>query len=390
MAPGARAEPATDSKRQVIGVIVLPAEDADVADARAIKRSIMDAFKGDASGTLVDPFRLLTARPQGITEETREYLNRGHAALREGRYNEAVVPLKRALQRMHDSLAQVPKVQLADAICHLAAAYVGAGRRLQAQQTLQWLLSWRPQHSLQLRVKSPKHWTETVHRLRDWQAKAPMGSVQITSEPSRAELFIDGRRLGPTPVVVSNLTVGTHYLNLHMDGYQRVVRSMQVQQREQTLRVQMLPQREVLSLLQQLHGVRAFLGDPEVELPPVLQSQIGLTHALFVVVSAPRPQQDLSAYLYRLRGSNLVTQTTLSFTPPIRSVQLEPLALWRTKLSRGPLHWDVSPSKESQPWYKRWWVWGLITVGVTAAVVLPLVLVNRDDNTSSQAYQVTW
>jgi hypothetical protein len=390
LAPDARAEPATNSKRQVIGVIVLPAEDADAADARSIKRGIMEAFKGDSSEALVDPFRLMSSRPRNITEETKEYLDRGLAALQEGRYHEAIVPLKSALQKMHDSLAQVPKVQLADAICHLAAAYLGAGRMAPAQQTLQWLLAWRPRHSLQLRVGNPIDWTETVHRMRDWQAKAPLGSVQITSEPSRAELFIDGRRMGPTPIFVSNLTVGTHYLTLRLEGYQRVVRSIQVQLREQTLQVQLLPQQDVFSLLQQLREVQSYMGDPEVEFPPVLQSQMGLTHALFVVVSAPQPQQDLSAYLYRLGGGSVVAQTTLTLTPPIRPVQLDPLALWRAKIAQGPLRWDMGPPAESQPWYKRWWVWGLVTVGVAAAVVVPWVLVNRSDNASSEAYQVTW
>jgi len=49
----------------------------------------------------------------------------------------------------------------------------------------------------------------------------------------------------------------------------------------------------------------------------------------------------------------------------------------------------VSPSSKPvpppvTPWYKRWWVWGLVGAGVVTAVVVPVVIVNSRDNTSYQ------
>ena len=45
------------------------------------------------------------------------------------------------------------------------------------------------------------------------------GSVELTSSPSYAEAYVDGRFVGVTPVLVDNLTEGRHYLRMEKTGF---------------------------------------------------------------------------------------------------------------------------------------------------------------------------
>jgi D-lyxose ketol-isomerase len=46
-----------------------------------------------------------------------------------------------------------------------------------------------------------------------------VGSVNIKSKPSDAMVFVDGKEIGITPIFVSELTPGTHNIDVRMDGY---------------------------------------------------------------------------------------------------------------------------------------------------------------------------
>ena len=49
--------------------------------------------------------------------------------------------------------------------------------------------------------------------------KEPTGSIYVTTEPSKAEVFLDGRRVGTTPVT-HHAVQGFHDIELRKDGYE--------------------------------------------------------------------------------------------------------------------------------------------------------------------------
>lgn len=63
---------------------------------------------------------------------------------------------------------------------------------------------------------------EEVSRRVDWSNVKPMGSLAITSEPSGANVIVDGKARGVTPLTVGDLAVGSHTVVL--DGKQGSVR----------------------------------------------------------------------------------------------------------------------------------------------------------------------
>jgi hypothetical protein len=55
-----------------------------------------------------------------------------------------------------------------------------------------------------------------------------VGAITIDSSPVGAQVFLDGRPLGQTPVTASDMRAGSHVLRLDLDGYERWSAAVQV------------------------------------------------------------------------------------------------------------------------------------------------------------------
>jgi PEGA domain len=383
-------------QRQMIGLIVVAQEEAEASTARALRQQLRRAYAKDRRALVVDPLRALADRPVQLDQQTATQIQQGYVALEARRYREAVARFVEALRTMLGDLASVPKSQLADVQVHLAAAQLGSGRRRAAQRTLEHVLTWRSRHPLRLRLPAPRGWARLVREVRDWAVDAREGSVRVTSVPPGAEAFVDGKRLGPTPTRVSGLTTGTHYLTLKLEGYQRVVMPLKVALREETTSVQLRKEEQVFALVQDLHSLRTDLGLPQVSFPALLRDQLGLNKALVVVVRGPR---RISAYLYRLSNGRRTRRIrSMQLRMPLRAQAIRSLALWRAggpapteRVEGGGEEQGTDKAATTSPWYKRWWVWGLVGAAAVAGVVIPVTLASQADEAgATQRFQVSW
>jgi hypothetical protein len=59
-------------------------------------------------------------------------------------------------------------------------------------------------------------------------AATTSGSLQILSRPSGAQVFVDGRVIGRTPLVLSDVRGGSHDVRLELTGFRRWATSVQV------------------------------------------------------------------------------------------------------------------------------------------------------------------
>jgi hypothetical protein len=59
-------------------------------------------------------------------------------------------------------------------------------------------------------------------------ASAGPGALQILSRPSGAQVAIDGRVVGQTPLVVPDVAAGTHEVRIELPGFRRWATSVQV------------------------------------------------------------------------------------------------------------------------------------------------------------------
>lgn len=57
---------------------------------------------------------------------------------------------------------------------------------------------------------------------------APRGTFRVESSPSFAEVYIDGKYVGVTPLDVPDLTVGEHFLSVRKNGYEKYTSLIEV------------------------------------------------------------------------------------------------------------------------------------------------------------------
>ncbi|MHC4454153.1 MAG: PEGA domain-containing protein, partial [Planctomycetota bacterium] len=80
-------------------------------------------------------------------------------------------------------------------------------------------------HNVKLRKEGYENWIESVDIIPDKEIhlaavlQLKIGSIDLKSNPSNAKALIDGREIGTTPVSITDLKPGTHYLEVRMDGY---------------------------------------------------------------------------------------------------------------------------------------------------------------------------
>jgi hypothetical protein len=61
------------------------------------------------------------------------------------------------------------------------------------------------------------------------------GSLEVQSSPSGAQVFLGGKPVGTTPLVLNDLPVGSRVLRLEMDGYERWSSAVQISVEEQAM-----------------------------------------------------------------------------------------------------------------------------------------------------------
>ena len=60
------------------------------------------------------------------------------------------------------------------------------------------------------------------------------GSLNINSEPINAKIIIDGKEYGKTPMIINNLLVGEHNVELQLRGYDKIKRTITIEEEETT------------------------------------------------------------------------------------------------------------------------------------------------------------
>ena len=61
------------------------------------------------------------------------------------------------------------------------------------------------------------------------------GSMVLTSSPSDAVVYVDGKKVGTSPVIVNELLIGTHKIRLEKDGYEKQEKTVQIAENQESI-----------------------------------------------------------------------------------------------------------------------------------------------------------
>ncbi|MBC8551800.1 MAG: PEGA domain-containing protein, partial [Candidatus Brocadiales bacterium] len=111
-------------------------------------------------------------------------------------------------------------------------------------------------------------------------------SVVIESKPTKAEIFIDGNKVGVTPVIIDNVKTGKHLVEVKLDGYEVWSKEINVETEQKTsLTAELTTNYGAISLSSEPTKAKIFLDGIEVgTTPAILRSVPHGTHLIEVMI----------------------------------------------------------------------------------------------------------
>lgn len=197
------------------------------------------------------------------------------------------------------------------------------------------------------------------------------GQLEIVTEPIGAEVFVDGRSLGPSPAVAAGLLGGEHFITAKAAGFEKALLVAAVEPgRTVPVTLELRTSERALLLENDLPSIKKELGEPRAG-----RAIAGVSSYLFAqqVVFATLRRRGSGAleafvYLYDLRTKFMLRTLDAQLES---GESLAELAERLTKdLYRGvDLEGAVAAPKEPEveddgAFYKQWWFWA--AVGVVA------------------------
>ena len=230
-----------------VAVVVAGRDGAPLAPAiqATVQVSMERALKRDPRLAVIDQDDRLAARarrvPKDAVAEGLALLSSGETLLRRGKARLALLKLQGASVQLARVLAWTSKQDLARAQLLLGSAQAMAGDNKAALATFTALQVWRPDAAPDPEL-APATTLPLWDKARQQLAEVDRGTVDLETSPGGALAYVDGRLVGFTPTLVDGLTVGTHYVTIRREGFERRVEAVKVGARGPTrLAVTLVP-----------------------------------------------------------------------------------------------------------------------------------------------------
>jgi len=198
-------------------------------------------------------------------------------------------------------------------------------------------------------------------RRRHPRARGP-GALQINSITEGADVIIDGNPVGKIPLGEPlKLAPGKHTLKMTLKGYTEYLDVFNIQPGQTTnLDIDLLPYAGVLQVTCNVEEARVFIDGKFVGTAPVEEE----------VLIGDRSIRVRKAGYYEYIGK---------FKSVAGKVQRLHIELKAMPVGTTPYR---PPPPPPPKWYEKWYVWAggaAAVAAITVAIVVPVVLVSRDD-----------
>lgn len=156
---------------------------------------------------------------QTICKAADEFLAKGKAGFENLEMDEAVKNLSRALGNYWKCAAYVGDGRLyVEALQYLGGSYIVKGEKSLGLEMFKKAVVFNPRAELNPSTFPPEM-SEIYKQARDDVASLPVGSINVTSIPAGAEIYIDGAFSGISPRTKERIPVGNHFISVRRYGY---------------------------------------------------------------------------------------------------------------------------------------------------------------------------
>jgi len=190
--------------------------------------------------------------------------------------------------------------------------------------------------------------------------KGGSGTLDITSLTAGAEVQVDGKVVGTLPLKGVRLPEGKHTLKITLKGYTEYLDVFTIQRNQTTaLDIDLLPYAGVLRITSNVRGARVFIDNKFEGLAPIERE---------ILIGKRSVRVRKAGYYDYIGEVSAIAGKTFDV-----HVRLKAMPVGSTPYRPTP----PPPPK----WYEKWYVWVGGAAGVaavTAAIVVPVVLMNQD------------
>ena len=188
----------------------------------------LDLYKHLREGERTKPVKFLL--------KARELISAGRKSYRRLKLEQAIEQLEKSVRLFKKSISVM------SGIGELAVAKLWLGAALKLNGSKQANLYFR-----NVALVAPKIGIERFRFPPDIErifrdeirmvSRSPSGSLAVTSPQKAVRVYLDGRFMGVTPIILENLKVGNHFLRMTKYGYYQAGRIIMVKPREITAKV---------------------------------------------------------------------------------------------------------------------------------------------------------
>ncbi len=252
-------------------------------------------------------------------ETADSLLIKGREAFESLDLDPAVEHLNTALSKYERHAASVTDFKrVADGLMLLGASHILRGEEKTGAKRLAQAIALYPDVEPDPRIFNPGM-REVFDKARKNLARRPAGDLSLSSTPSYAQIYIDGRFRGVTPTLVPEITEGGHYVRLVKDSYRDWGKMLNVRGSAETAETAELKSTTNFADYDGLvEQALAGLGDAEpspamVDALDQLGVMLNVDHLFIGEVQLDGELVKVTAHLYDLNRQKLIKRADQAF-----------------------------------------------------------------------------
>jgi len=375
-------------RRVTSTVLVISDDGVPVGLSTNIAIGLRRGISGVQGVRYLDAADQLAAR--GVPEEVDDAIQQLDAIadqLNTGDAEDAARRLDEMLALFEQNIASVKRATLVDAYMLSAIAGCRLNRRRRCDEGFERVLVFREEATYDAQ-RYPSEYGARFDEARSRIGVRARTTLTIATQPEGAEVFVDGRSVGPSPATADSLLPGDHYVTVKLLGYEKQIERVTVPETGGEAHLDLRSLRDILMVQQTLPRIRQDLGSERAS-NMLVRFATGRLAVDQVAVTVLRPDTggDVHAdvFLYDIRSRLLLARRAA--TVPGGERAQEGASRLGTMLYRNvDLTGQVVAPEDTvivdpaPPLWKRWWFWTAVGVVVVSGVVA-IIYATRSEQT---------
>lgn len=286
--------------------------------------------------------------------------------------------INNVIRVFENNLELVSKANLASAHLLSALTWCTQNRQARCREGFAYVLTFRESFVYDT-ARYPAAYEALFEETRAMLlADGRRGSLTVRTMPTGAEVFVDGRSIGPSPARLEGALVGQHYVTVKAPGHLETVMRAAVpdgRMGETTIALEESP--SALLLRQNTPRILRELGP--LQAGPAIRAIDGympVNQVVIGVLSSPSRGNAIALYLYDLRTNFLLANrdARLGLSIPQQTERLAEELYQGVNLDGRVAAPEAPPREDDGEVWEQWWFWAAVGVaaasGTAAAIAL--------------------